>query len=159
MKEVLFLVNNFFFHNISPQYFEKKFLNLFIYEEKYQNEFIFREDENADFVYFIKKGNCDIYIKKNVFEIYNLIYYLSQLETDPNFNLKNILNGNYQNDFLALQKQFKEVEKTKLFYLNLIDTISIESIYFGLNYLYNVNVSSRTIAYYKIEVKHLLSIF
>ena len=159
MKEVLFLVNNFFFHNISPQYFEKKFLNLFIYEEKYQNEFIFREDENADFVYFIKKGNCDIYIKKNVFEIYNLIYYLYQLETDPNFNLKNILNGNYQNDFLALQKQFKEVEKTKLFYLNLIDTIGIESIYFGLNYLYNVKVSSRTIAYYKIEVKHLLSIF
>ena len=141
MKEVLFLVNNFFFHNISPQYFEKKFLNLFIYEEKYQNEFIFREDENADFVYFIKKGNCDIYIKKNVFEIYNLIYYLSQLETDPNFNLKNILNGNYQNDFLALQNQFKEVEKTKLFYLNLIDTISIERIYFGLNYLYNVKVS------------------
>ncbi len=100
----------------------------------------------------IKKGNCDIYIKKKVFEIYYLIYYLS------NFNLKNIINGNYQNDFL-LQKQFKEVEKTKLFYLNLIDTISIESIYFGLNYLYNVKVSSRTIAYYTIEVKHLLSIF
>ena len=55
MKEVLFLVNNFFFHNISPQYFEKKFLNLFIYEEKYQNEFIFKEDENAEFVYFILK--------------------------------------------------------------------------------------------------------
>ena len=28
-----------------------------------------------------------------------------------------------------------------------------------MNYLYNVKVSSRTIAYYKIEVKHLLSIF
>ena len=56
MKEVLFLVDNFFFKNISPQYFEKKFLNHFIYEEKYINEFIVRESEPAEFIYFIKKG-------------------------------------------------------------------------------------------------------
>ena len=158
MKEVLFLVDNFFFKNISPQYFEKKFLNHFIYEEKYINEFIVRESEPAEFIYFIKKGTCDIYIKKNVFEVYNLIYYLSQLETDPKFNINECLNNNFKNDFTTLQNEFKEVKKIKLFNLNISDVIGLESIYFGLNYLYNVKVTSKTISYYKIEIKNLMTI-
>ena len=158
MKEVLFLVDNFFFKNISPQYFEKKFLNQFIYEEKYKSEFIVRENEPAEFIYFIKKGTCDIYMKKNIFEIYNLICYLSQLETDPNFNINECFDSNFKNDFFTLQNQFKEVKKIKLFNLNIIDVIGLESIYFGLNYLYNVKVTSETITYYKIELKHLMSI-
>ena len=158
MKEVLFLVDNFFFKNISPQYFEKKFLTNFIYEEKYLNEFIVRESEPAEFIYFIKKGTCDIYIKKNIFEIYNLISYLSQLQTDPDFNLNECLNNNFKNDFMTLEKEFKEVKKVKLFNLNIIDVIGLESIYFGLNYLYNVKVTSRTVSYYKIEIKHLMTI-
>ena len=157
MKEVNFLVSNFCFQTVNQHHFEKKFLNHFLYEEKYQNDFIIKDNQPAKFVFFIKEGTCDVYINKNVFEIHNLISYLSQLETDPKFNVQNIL-LTYKNDFFSLKDQMNRIQKTKIFCINNCDCIGLESIFFGLNYLYNVKVTSRTIKYYKLELKYLLEI-
>ena len=157
MNEVNFLVSNFCFQTINPHHFEKKFLNHFLYEEKYQNDFIIKDNQNAKFVFFIKEGTCDVYINKNVFEIHNLISYLSQLETDPKFNVQNII-LTFQNDFFSLKDDMNIIQKTKIFCINNCDFIGLESIFFGLNYLYNVKVTSRNIKYYKLELKYLLEI-
>ena len=157
MKEVNFLVSNFCFQTVNQHHFEKKFLNHFLYEEKYQNDFIIKDNQPAKFVFFIKEGTCDVYINKNVFEIHNLISYLSQLETDPKFNVQNIL-LTYKNDFFSLKDQMNRIQKTKIFCINNCDFIGLESIFFGLNYLYNVKVTSRNIKYYKLELKYLLEI-
>ena len=157
MKEVNFLVSNFCFQTVNQHHFEKKFLNHFLYEEKYQNDFIIKDNQPAKFVFFIKEGTCDVYINKNVFEIHNLISYLSQLETDPKFNVQNIL-LTYKNDFFSLKDQMNRIQKTKIFCINNCDCIGLESIFFGLNYLYNVKVTSRNIKYYKLELKYLLEI-
>ena len=157
MKEVNFLVSNFCFQTVNQHHFEKKFLNHFLYEEKYQNDFIIKDNEPAKFVFFIKEGTCDVYINKNVFEIHNLISYLSQLETDPKFNVQNIL-LTYKNDFFSLKDQMNRIQKTKIFCINNCDCIGLESIFFGLNYLYNVKVTSKNIKYYKLELKYLLEI-
>ena len=157
MKEVTFLINNFCFVNLTPHYFEKKFLNHFLYEEKYENEFIIKEGQEAKFVYFMKEGFCDVYVNKNVFEIHNLISYLSQLETDPKFNVNNIL-LECQNDFHSLKDKLSQIVKTKIFCVNNIDILGLESIFFGLNYLYNVKATSKLDKYYKLELKFLLLI-
>jgi CRP-like cAMP-binding protein len=157
MKEVTFLINNFCFVNLTPHYFEKKFLNHFLYEEKYENEFIIKEGQEAKFVYFMKEGFCDVYVNKNVFEIHNLISYLSQLETDPKFNVNNIL-LECQNDFHSLKDKLSQIVKTKIFCVNNIDILGLESIFFGLNYLYNVKATSKLVKYYKLELKFLLLI-
>ena len=157
MKEVNFLVSNFCFQTVNQHHFEKKFLNHFLYEEKCQNDFIIKDNQPAKFVFFIKEGTCDVYINKNVFEIHNLISYLSQLETDPKFNVQNIL-LTYKNDFFSLKDQMNRIQKTKIFCINNCDCIGLESIFFGLNYLYNVKVTSRNIKYYKLELKYLLEI-
>ena len=157
MKEVNFLVSNFCFQTVNQHHFEKKFLNHFLYEEKYQNDFIIKDNEPAKFVFFIKEGTCDVYINKNVFEIHNLISYLSQLDTDPKFNVQNIL-LTYKNDFFSLKDQMNRIQKTKIFCINNCDCIGLESIFFGLNYLYNVKVTSKNIKYYKLELKYLLEI-
>ena len=157
MKEVNFLVSNFCFQTVNQHHFEKKFLNHFLYEEKYQNDFIIKDNQPAKFVFFIKEGTCDVYINKNVFEIHNLISYLSQLETDPKFNVQNII-LTFQNDSFSLKDEMNLIQKTKIFCINNCDFIGLESIFFGLNYLYNVKVTSRNIKYYKLELKYLLEI-
>ncbi len=157
MNEVNFLVSNFCFQTINPHHFEKKFLSRFLYEEKYQNDFIIKDNQNAKFVFFIKEGTCDVYINKNVFQIHNLITYLSQLETDPKFNVQNII-LTFQNDFFSLKDEMNIIQKTKIFCINNCDFIGLESIFFGLNYLYNVKVTSKNIKYYKLELKYLLEI-
>ena len=157
MKEVNFLINNFCFVNLTPHYFEKKFLNHFLYEEKYENEFIIKDGQEAKFVYFIKEGICDVYTNKNVFEIHNLISYLAQLDTDPKFNVNNIL-LECQNDYHSLKDKLSQIVKTKIFCVNNIDILGLESIFFGLNYLYNVKTISKQVKYYKLELKFLLEI-
>ena len=157
MKEVTFLINNFCFVKLTPHYFEKKFLNNFLYEERFENEFIIKDGQEAKFVYFIKEGCCDVYINKNVFEIHNLISYLAQLETDPKYNVNNIL-LECKNDFHSLKDKLSQIQKTKLFCVNNIDILGLESLFFGLNYLYNVKTTSRQVKYYKLELKFLLEI-
>ena len=154
-KEVEFLVKNFFFKCILHHQFEKKYLNYFIYEEGYKNEIIIRENTQIDYVYFIKEGSCELYINKNVLEIHDMINYLLQLLKDSNIQKPEI---KCKNEYFNLQSQFEESEKLKILYAEVKDTLGAESLYYGLNYLYNAKVSSGICKYYKIETKDLMKI-
>ena len=100
MREIDFLVKNFFFQGIINQYFEKKFLNFFVYEEVYKNEIIFKENNPVDYVYFIKEGSCEIFINKNILEIHDMINYLSELIKHKNIVQTNI---RVKNDYFEIQ--------------------------------------------------------
>ena len=156
MREIDFLVKNFFFKGIINQYFEKKFLNFFVYEEVYKNEIIFRENNPVDYVYFIKEGSCEIFINKNILEIHDMINYLSEL-----IKHKNIIQSNIRvkNDYFSIQDHFEDIQKMKILYAEIKDTLGAESLYFGLNYIYSAKVSSKICKYYKIGTKELMKIF
>ena len=156
MREIDFLVKNFFFQGIINQYFEKKFLNFFVYEEVYKNEIIFRENNPVDYVYFIKEGSCEIYINKNVLEIHDMINYLSELIKHKNIVQSDI---RVKNDYFEIQDQFEDIQKIKILYAEIKDTLGAESLYFGLNYIYSAKVSSKICKYYKIGTKELMKIF
>ena len=156
MREIDFLVKNFFFQGIINQYFEKKFLNFFVYEEVYKNEIIFRENNPVDYVYFIKEGSCEIFINKNILEIHDMINYLSELIKHKNIVQTNI---RVKNDYFSIQDQFEDIQRIKLLYAEIKDTLGAESLYFGLNYIYSAKVSSRICKYYKIATKELMKIF
>ena len=154
-KEVRYLIDNFFFKHIIDTYFEKKFLAKFIYEEKVKGERFFKEDTPVEYLYFIREGLVTLEMNKNLLEIYNLIMYFKQILNDHYcFNYRN-----QNNDFYSLLSKLEENNKNLILTVHNKDTVAIESLFFGLNYLYTATASSKRVKYYKISIDDLFKIF
>ena len=154
-KEVRYLIDNFFFKNIIDNYFEKKFLAKFIYEEKVNGERFFKEGTPVDYLYFIREGLVTLEMNNNLLDIYNLIMYLKEILNDNyTFNYRN-----QKNDFYSLLSKLNESKKNLILTVHNKDTIAIESLFFGLNYLFTATAASKKVKYYKISIDDLFKIF
>ena len=154
-KEVRYLIDNFFFKHIIDNYFEKKFLAKFIYEEKVNGEKFFKEGTPIDYLYFIREGLVTLEMNKNLLDIYNLIMYLKEILNDHySFNYRN-----QKNDFYSLLSKLNENKKNLILTVHNKDTIAIESLFFGLNYLFTATAASKKVKYYKISIDDLFKIF
>ena len=162
-REVKFLIANYFFNTVIESKFEKNYLNWFIYEEKQKDEFIIKENSQVEYLYFIKEGKVELTINKNVFEIENIIQYLKKLyknkENNINHHLFNIRNTHYENNIYDLKKYLQKNKKIKLLLIQENDCIGIESLYFGINFLYTAQIVSETCKIYKIDINNIFKIF
>jgi CRP-like cAMP-binding protein len=79
-KEISFLIENFFFNSINNKVFEKKYFNHFFPEMFYKGNILFKDGENLEHIYFIKEGEIEIVLNRNILEIYKIIKYLVNLE-------------------------------------------------------------------------------
>ena len=160
-REVKFLIANYFFNTVIESKFEKNYLNWFIYEEKQKDEFIIKENNPVDYLYFIKEGIVELSINKNVFEIENIIQYLTKLckNNNNNFNSFNVRNTHYENNIYDLKKHLQKNKKIKLLLIHDKDCIGIESLYFGINFLYTAQIISETCKIYKIDINNIFKIF
>ena len=160
LSSIHFLLDNFFFKDLSFDIFESNFFNHFIYEEKYQNTFLFKQNSPTKYLYFIKSGEVQLSNQSNIAEIYSLTRYISQLNLEntnreyikkiKNFNPKSIAPG-FINDFDFLKKDL--ISKNNYFLFNILnnDVIGLESIVFDLPYLYNAKIISKSAFIFKIE--------
>ena len=165
-REVKFLIANYFFNTVIESKFEKNYLNWFIYEEKQKDEFIIKENSQVEYLYFIKEGKVELTINKNVFEIENIIQYLIKLYKNKenninhhNHHLFNIRNTHYENNIYDLKKYLQKNKKIKLLLIQENDCLGIESLYFGINFLYTAQIVSETCKIYKIDINNIFKIF
>jgi len=162
-REVKFLIANYFFNTVIESKFEKNYLNWFIYEEKQKDEFIIKENSQVEYLYFIKEGKVELTINKNVFEIENIIQYLIKLyknkENNNHHHLFNIRNTHYENNIYDLKKYLQKNKKIKLLLIQENDCLGIESLYFGINFLYTAQIVSETCKIYKIDINNIFKIF
>ena len=155
-KEISFLIDSFIFRNIPFGIFEKKIFNLFIFEEKIKDEIIIKENEEVNYLYFIKDGDIELSVNKNLIELYNIGTYISKLNFPKAKGTRSI-----QKYPTINQKTIGLIEekiKSKLFFLTTKETMGLESFFFGLNYLYTAKVVSEKAKYYKMERNTLLRI-
>lgn len=155
-KEVNFLQQNYFFNNIQTKTFEKKYYNYFIYENKEKGDIICNEKEEPKFIYFIRKGEVSLYSSRSIIEIHDLLSEIkSHNESIGNGMQYSKLKSN-ANDFINALKVKK---MNKIFVLSKIDTIGVESAFYGFPYIATAIVSSEKAVIIKINFSHLKRIF
>ena len=160
LSSIHFLLDNFFFKELSITTFESNFFSHFIYEEKIQNYILFEQFSPSDYLYFIKSGEIELSNKSSIIQIYYLTKHIYQLNLENNINkyinkIKNfeprILAPAFKNNIFFLKKDL--ISKKNFFLFNILnkDVIGLESIIFDLPYLYNAKVISKSAVLFKIE--------
>jgi len=72
-KEIQFLMDNFFFKNVKYKAFSSTYYFNFKFDEYQKDTILFKENEPVDCIYFIKEGEVELTINKNIIEIQKLI--------------------------------------------------------------------------------------
>ena len=151
IREMVFLSDNYFFSSISKKVFEKKYFTQFSIKRYNLDNVIFKEDEKSDKLYFVKEGVIEISIHKNVLELFSLVKNLLKYEPQ----LKNLIDSDVEN---KIHNQIKDIlkdlsikRKFSIFKFDSKDIIGLESIYLGINTIYQATVVSRKAIIYEIN--------
>ena len=157
-----FLLDNFFFKELSISNFESNFFSRFIYEEKTQNEFLFKQFTSSDYLYFLKSGEIELSNQSSIIQIYFLTKNIYQLNMKINQYINKIENSEprhlapgFKNNIFFLKKDLQSKKNFFLFNVLNKDVIGLESIAFDIPYLYNAKVISKSAFLFKIEKKIL----
>ena len=175
MKEINFLVNNFFFKNINVPIFENNLFHLFTLNENYRGTILFSCDSSPKFLIFQKEGNLSLTLQCSIIEINNIIEKLcnkfihkysgeilkKKIITKDEINiLKGYINNN--NIFSKLKnftKEFiNEINKKRTFQISVsdgIETIGLEEIFLDIPYITQGIVTSEKIIYYKFAIEKI----
>ena len=86
LKEIQFLYNNFFFHDISVHLFERNYFHLFSACEYSRGNVLFSKGIYPRALFFIKEGRISLELKSSILNIQKLIKYLYEyIFTNPLF--------------------------------------------------------------------------
>jgi len=163
-KKIHFLNSNFIFGNINPKKFEKKYFAWFICNTYKKGDILFHEGDRPNNVYFIEKGDVELYSSKNILEFQKVIDYL---EKERNNLLKSkILEEKDEKNYIytydkinfdcsQLKEQINKKEKNSILLLKNNEDLGMLSFYFGYPYLVSCVVSSVFAKIYKIDNKYL----
>ena len=156
IKEISFLVDNYFFKSMQYKDFEKKIFVCFECQEKYKNNFICYEDEPANYLYFIREGQIELTIRKSISDMFEMLKSLRK-----KINKKEIIKR--QLTLLPKDPYLKNIMinvkiKYKIFLFNQIELIGLESTFYGMNFLYSAQVVSDKAKIYKIENENILKL-
>ena len=174
LQKINFLLKNFFFKNIIPNKFEKKYFGYFMSNNYNRGDVLFKENEMPLFVYFIEEGKVELSSHKNIFEMEKIIEILkkkrkkvnklimSELQTDSE-NEKSkessyeeeLKYNNIKNSCKELIKYMKNKEKNKLLILSEKEDLGLISFFFNCPYITDCVVSSNTAKIFKINIKYL----
>lgn len=72
-KEIKYFIECFLYNLISIPILDKKYFSNFTSHELTRNEILFSEDEPIDYIYFIKEGEIELSLNKNLLELHALI--------------------------------------------------------------------------------------
>ena len=113
---VIYSFNLFKF--ISRYTFNKCYYNYFVYKKFNKGNYLIVQEENCNDVFFIFKGEFEIFTERNILEVNNLlIIYKKKLLELLNQNEKEYNNKEEkENDDLILNKKFKSIESNKILF-------------------------------------------
>ena len=181
LKEINFILNNFFFQEISIHIFEKNYFHLFSTCEYRRGNILFSTGVHPRALMFIKEGRISLELKTSIFSIQKLIKCLYEyIFTNPLFlklspsNQKKVLND----DTVKLIKTYidepvfkklrgfsqnfvDELSKNRQYKIALIsdnDTIGLEEIFLGIPYIMKGCANSKKVLCYEIKMEHIQKI-
>ena len=177
LKEINFLLNNFFFKEISIHIFEKNYFHLFSACEYRRGNILFSTGVHPKALIFIKQGRISLELKTSIFNIQKLIKYLYEyIFTNPFFlklspsNQKKVLNDDSVKNIKTYidepvfkklrgftQKFVEELSKNREYKIALIadnDTIGLEEIFLGIPYIMKGCANSKKVLCYEIKMEH-----
>ena len=178
MKEINFLINNFFFKNINISIFEKNIFHLFTLNENKRGTILINCDTMPKFLFFIKEGNLSLTLNSSIKGINSIIEnickniiknYSDELIKKKIIEKEelNILKGYQEEDKILSNlkpytKEFvQEINKIRTFHIAVFsgkETIGLEEIFLDIPYICDGIVTSEKLIYYKLSIEQLKSI-
>ena len=162
--DVLFICGNFFFNDISPVIFTRRYFSLFKLIQNRKNDIIYNQSDKLSSVYFIKEGNIKLEIYASIIDVFNLIkYYYDSLSNNPNLKIdqnlikelkeysedKNITDFRHQSHILKEQLNLKR--KFELYTSNSFDTLGLEEFFLDNDYIGTCRVISNDSKIFEIS--------
>ena len=162
--DVIFICKNFFFNDISPIIFNRRYFPLFKLSHKAKDDIIYTQSTKLSSVYFIKEGNVKLEIFASVVEISDLIKKYFDCLTRYNFlklnqneikEIKekyyedNIANIRHQTNFF--KEQLKKRRKFELYSSNYFDTLGLEEFFVASDYICSCKVISTDVKIFEIS--------
>ena len=99
--------------------FDKLYYNYFVYRKFNKGNFLIRQDEECNDLYFIFKGEFEVFTERNIIEVNNLliIYKKKLIEINPQFEKEyKIINEEKENEDLIMNKKFKNNQSNKILF-------------------------------------------
>ena len=159
LKELSFIFDNFFFTSIVKRKFDREYFPFFIREIHKKGELLFTENDQVNYIYFIQEGDIELLSTKSILEIHAMIHILNNISNnEDNKHYINSQLSRMQNQPVTMLNQLNNKQMKKMMILGVKETIGIESVLYGLNFLFTGRVFSKTATLYKISVPHLLFI-
>ena len=163
--DVVFICKNFFFNDISPIIFNRRYFSLFKLINKSKNDILYNQSDKLSSIFFIKEGNIKLEINVSMLDIYNLIKYYYDTLTNNNCikinqsELKEIKENYIEDknitDFRHQSKIFKDQLKIKrkfeLYSSNYFDTFGLEEFFLKNDYMCSCKVISNDTKLFEIS--------
>lgn len=175
MKEVNFLISNYFFKNINVSFFEKNLFHHFILNEYSRGTILFNSEEMPKNLIFLKEGQLSLSIKCSIVDINNIIENICDkviIENSDELLQKKIITKDkiktlkryvdedevlsnlkgYSNEFI------NEINKKRTFQIAMVnsaETIGLEEVFLQIPYITQGVVMSEKMTSYDFEVEKI----
>ena len=163
--DVVFICKNFFFNDISPIIFNRRYFSLFKLSNNRKDDIIYKQSDKLSSIYFIQEGNVKLEIYASILDIFNLIrYYYDSLISNHNLKIShNILKEireNYVEDkkitsfrhqSYILREQLKVKRKFELYTSNSFDTLGLEEYFLNNDYICTCKIISSDAKIFELE--------
>ena len=175
MKEVNFLITNYFFKNINVSFFEKNLFHHFILNEYSRGTILFNSDEMPKNLILLKEGQLSLSIKCSIIDINNIIENICDkviLENSDELLHKKIITKDKirtlkryvdEDEVLSNLKEYSkefinEIHKKRTFQIAMVnsaETIGLEEIFLQIPYITQGVVMSEKMISYDLEVEKI----
>ena len=107
------------FKFITKYSFDRLYYNFFVYRKFNKGNFLINQNEECDNLYFIFKGEFEVFTERNIIEVNNLliIYKKKLIDINPQFEKEyKIINDEKENEDLIMNKKFKSNQSNKILF-------------------------------------------
>jgi CRP-like cAMP-binding protein len=151
-REIVYLIDNFFFGSVNKKIFEKKYKEKFKLKTYSFDTVLFNEKEAPEKLFLIKEGIIEISLNKNLMELTSLIKDLIKLEPSLKNSIDNKSDFKANNQLKNIVDEISKKRKFIIFKYDAKDIVGMESIFLNHNYFYKATVISRKALIYEINL-------
>ena len=178
MKEINFLMHNFFFRDIKTSIFEQNLFHFFTLNENKRGSVLFNCESKPNYLFFLKEGNISLTLDASIIDINNILEKICTIIIEQysknliqkkiikkdiiNILKKNIGNDKILSNLKKFSKEFiQEIYKKRniqIAQINGVEIIGLEEIFLNIPYMTYATVINEKIIYYKIETERIKNI-
>lgn len=148
-NNINFILSFQIFHGFLRMIFEKKYFNLFVLQKQIRGEMLLSENTFPEYVYFVKMGEYEVSMKKNLFELALLIKQLGGVINDrEDIHL-------FNNKIKFNNKFYHEKKTIRIAIIKEKEAVGLDDFIYENNIICNVQCISNNGEAFKIERKFI----